>query len=508
MRSVEWLKQRILEKRKDLTIEDLDKLIESKKKGYSGFLSDEGALRLICHELLIPLGKGQALADEIPIKNLVAGLNDVSVAGRVVAAWPPKRFTKEDGSPGFLTRLILTDKTGMVTCVVWNRKDPALMKTEELTGKLVRINHGYTKTSRSGEVELHVGDRGLIAVSPKDLDEKEYPEIDEIVQSVGEIDEKLSRVNLQLTLKSNPTLIKFPRDDGQGLVSRVRAADETGEITVVAWDEEAENLSKTSIGDKIRIINGRLRRGLNNSLEVHISKSSLLAQLGKEKPEAKPYTPIARLNSSLRNVRLKAKVLNVKRLQDPASGKLKAIQLLLGDETGMIPAAAWGEKAMEVEELTVGDTLTLLDVDVAERGSYPQLSLRSYTKISVEKNGEAKEPKPLKLSEIKGWEGLITVEGTLSSPPQVRDVKTSRGEAVKLARIILREEEAEAEVTLWRGRAEEGALLKAGDKVRLIGVKPESKLGGRWRLASFALTRMEVLNGGEGGNRSADARFL
>ncbi|MEM3078723.1 MAG: OB-fold nucleic acid binding domain-containing protein, partial [Thermoproteota archaeon] len=119
-------------------------------------------------------------------------------------------------------------------------------------------------------------------ISPKDLDEKEYPKIEEIIRSVKEIDEKLSRVNLQLTLKSNPTLIRFPRDDGEGLVSKVKAADETGEITVVAWDEEAENLSKTSIGDKIRIINGRLRKGLNGSLEVHITKSSLLTPLGKD----------------------------------------------------------------------------------------------------------------------------------------------------------------------------------------------------------------------------------
>lgn len=282
LRNLEWLKQRILEKMENLTIEELEKLIEKKKKGYSGFLSDEGALRIICHELLIPLGKGRVITDETPIKSLVAGLNDVSVAGRVVAAWPPKQFTKEDGSSGSLTRLILIDKTGMVTCVVWNRNDPPLTKPEELTGKLVKINHGYTKTSRIGEVELHVGDRGVITISPKDLDEKEYPKIEEIIRSVKEIDEKLSRVNLQLTLKSNPTLIRFPRDDGEGLVSKVKAADETGEITVVAWDEEAENLSKTSIGDKIRIINGRLRKGLNGSLEVHITKSSLLTPLGKD----------------------------------------------------------------------------------------------------------------------------------------------------------------------------------------------------------------------------------
>ena len=499
LRNAEWLKQRILEKRGNLTLEELDKLIEDKKRGYSGFLSDEGALRILCHELLIPLGEGRILSDETPIKNLVAGLNDVSVAGRVVAAWPPKQFTKEDGSPGSLTRFVLADKTGMVTCAAWNRNEPALMKTEELTGKLVKINHGYTKTSRGGEVELHVGDRGLITISPKDLDEKDYPKIEETIQSVDEIDEKLSRVNLQLTLKSNPTLTKFPRDDGEGLVSKVKAADETGEITVVAWDEEAENLSKASIGDKIRIINGRLRKGLNNSLEVHITKTSLLTPLGKEECKSKPYTPIAHLNSGLRNIQLKAKVVSVKRLEEPASGKLRMVQLLLGDETGLIPATAWGEKPVEVKELTVGNTLTLIDVDVVERSGYPRLALRSYTKVSVEKNEEAKLPKPLRLSEIKGWEGLITVEGTLSSHPEVRDVKTSRGEAVKLTRIILREEEVEAEVTLWRGLAEEGARLKMGDRVRLIGVKPESKIGGRWRLTSLTLTRIEVFNDGERG---------
>lgn len=276
LKNLEQLKQRILEKRKDLTKEELNRLIEDKKRSYSGFLSDEGAIRLIGQELLVQFNEGQVLSEVLPIEKLTQGLNNVNVAGRIIVAWPPKDFVREDKTSGSVTRLVLADKTGMITCVAWDHHKTALTKPNALKSKLVQINHAYTRVGLGEELELHIGSRGSISISPTELESRKYPGIEELFLNVSELNEKNIRVNIRVIAKSEPTTSKFLKRDGEGLLCKIRAADRTGEITVVAWNAEAENLSRLSVGDTLEILNGKVKEGLNKVLEIHVTKSSVV----------------------------------------------------------------------------------------------------------------------------------------------------------------------------------------------------------------------------------------
>jgi ssDNA-binding replication factor A large subunit len=209
-------------------------------------------------------------------------LNNVNVAGRIIASWPPKDFIRKDKTSGSITKLVLADKTGMITCVAWDRHKASLTKPNALKSKLVKINHAYTRVGLGEELELHIGNRGSISISPTELESKKYPRIEELFLNISQLNEKNIRVNIRVTTKSEPTTSSFFRRDGEGLLLKTRVTDRTGEITVIAWNAEAENLSRLSVGDTLEILNGKVKKGLDKALEIHITKNSVVTLMKKD----------------------------------------------------------------------------------------------------------------------------------------------------------------------------------------------------------------------------------
>lgn len=275
LKNSEQLKRTILEKRTKITREELEHLVKEKKKNYAGFLSDEGALRLIGQELQVQFEEESTIRDELPIKKLVSGLSDVNVIGRIISLWPPKSFKRKDGTAGSLLRFILTDKTGMITCILWT---PDIMKfsSNELKGKIVKINHAYTKDNLGKETELHIGDKGEITIVSNHFDDNDYPNIENLIQDIDKINLENSRVNIRVQVKTEPRILTFSRKGVNGIVSRIRVFDQTAETTIVIWNQDMKTLQKLTAGKKIEVLNGKVKRGFNNIIEVHVTKNSIL----------------------------------------------------------------------------------------------------------------------------------------------------------------------------------------------------------------------------------------
>jgi len=83
---VQTIVKEILSKREELSEEQILNLIEEKKKEGRGLLSEEGAARLVAEELLIQT-RGTDLG-RMQVKDLVSGLNDVTISGRVLLTYP------------------------------------------------------------------------------------------------------------------------------------------------------------------------------------------------------------------------------------------------------------------------------------------------------------------------------------------------------------------------------------------------------------------------------------
>src|SRR5208337_565197 len=160
--SIQQIVEGILSKRPDLSQDQVLALIDEKKKEGRGLLSDEGAARLVAEELLVQT-RGTELG-RMQVKGLVSGLNDVSISGRVLLAYPPQQFQRRDGTPGRVMRLVIVDKSGRVRCALWDKHVDVLSRVRSLQGRVLRIGHAYTRQGLAGDTEVHAGDRASIEI--------------------------------------------------------------------------------------------------------------------------------------------------------------------------------------------------------------------------------------------------------------------------------------------------------------------------------------------------------
>ena len=161
--SLEEIVQRILSSRSDLKREEVLERIKEKKRGAGDFLTDETAARIVASELGVESVQ-KPLRLEIQFQDLISGLNDVTVAGQVVAVYPPKTFTRRDWTEGKLASLLVSDKSGTLRVVLWDDKVELVESGKIQREQTIRISHGYVREGLDGKPELHLGQRGSIKV--------------------------------------------------------------------------------------------------------------------------------------------------------------------------------------------------------------------------------------------------------------------------------------------------------------------------------------------------------
>jgi replication factor A1 len=161
--SLEEIVNRILSSRSDLNRKEILEMIEKKKRGACDFLTDETAARIAASELGVEIIK-KPLRLKIQIQDLVSGLNDVTVAGQVVAVYPPKTFTRRDWTEGKLASLLVSDESGTLRVVLWDDKVELVEGGKVQREQTIRMSHGYVREGLDGKPELHLGQRGSIRV--------------------------------------------------------------------------------------------------------------------------------------------------------------------------------------------------------------------------------------------------------------------------------------------------------------------------------------------------------
>ena len=161
--SLEEIVNRILSYCSDINRKEILEMIEKKKRGARYFLTDETAARIAASELGVKIGH-EPFRLKIQIQDLVSGLNDVTVAGQVVAVYPPKTFTRRDWTEGKLASILVSDKSGTLRIVLWDNKVDLIEGIKIQREQTIRISHGYVREGLDGKPEVHLGQRGSIKV--------------------------------------------------------------------------------------------------------------------------------------------------------------------------------------------------------------------------------------------------------------------------------------------------------------------------------------------------------
>jgi replication factor A1 len=260
--------ERILSCRPDLTREEIIRMIKGKKDGAGEFFTDETAARIVASELGVEIVQ-KPLRLQILIQDLVSGLNDVTVTGRVITIHPPRTYTRQDWTEGKLARLLIADISGTLKVILWDDKAISVETRKVGEGEIVRISHGYMRQGLDGKPELHVGSRGDIQFSPPDAVEAQYPPITQWVKKVAEITEEGGPITVEGTVATTPSVKEVVTSQNEKVaVASFGLRDDTGEIVFSAWRKLAKVVRSLAAGTRIKIRNAYVRKGFADQLEL------------------------------------------------------------------------------------------------------------------------------------------------------------------------------------------------------------------------------------------------
>ena len=154
------IKEKILASKK-ITPVELEARIKEKINELSGLISEEGAAHIIANELAITLiPKG---GDQLKIKEIYAGMRNVTAAGKIVRKFDVREFQRGEGEKGKVGSLLMGDETGTIRTVFWNDQAALLDTLKE--DDIILIKGGYVKENRGGK-EIHMGERSEMVLNP------------------------------------------------------------------------------------------------------------------------------------------------------------------------------------------------------------------------------------------------------------------------------------------------------------------------------------------------------
>ena len=176
--SVDELYQKLLEL--GISEEELEKKVKNKVEEYGGFVSKQGVLFMIARENGLDLRSPEIddyLYDEleekvdydeftIDISDLREEMSNIVLLGKILSAQKIREFVRKDESIGKVCSFLLGDPTGTVKVVLWDKRVDNVNQDYFKPNELVRVIGGYSKLGRNQSIEVHLGRKGTLILSP------------------------------------------------------------------------------------------------------------------------------------------------------------------------------------------------------------------------------------------------------------------------------------------------------------------------------------------------------
>jgi replication factor A1 len=309
----------------------------------------------------------------------------------------------------------------------------------------------------------------------------------------------------------SPVQAFFKRDLTEGKVARLLLADKTGTLRLVLWNDKIGLVEKGEVkqGNIVRVSHGYVREGLDGKLELHMGqKGNVEIQpsgvVESDYPQVDSFLEkIGGLTQKSRNANVLGVVHDVYSVsefkrKDGTNGKVR--RLRLSDETGEIFTVFWNGRVDELGEVQQGMQLRIMNAKVRTQPD-GRIELHVENATQVEKLLGQTIPQTLtvgevtrKIAELKEEGGPFTVEATVASAPEVREVTTFQQEKVLLASFDVEDDTDRIRVTLWRKQAEQARTLQAGTRIKLANIYAKKGFSNLLELTSRNPTTIETLS--------------
>jgi len=385
--------ERILSSRRDLTRDEVLKRIEEKKASAKGFFTDEAAARMVASDLAIEIPI-QPFKPRMEIKNLISGLNDVTVTGRIIIVYPSQTFTRPDMTEGRVAHLLIADRTGTLKVVLWDEKANIVENGKIEQGQIAKFSHGYIRKGLDGKLELNIGSLGEVQISPPDAEEGLYPPLTQFLKKIGAITQKDKKINTAGIIRRIYPVSAFQRQDGTiGKVRRLQLEDETGRIIAVFWNQKADELQLVKREDYLQIMGARVKERLDGQVELHVENRTQIHILTEKPPHLRrlptlssQFTKIAEIKEGTEPITVEGTIETnpwVREVTTSRGEKVLVASFQFIDETGKIWVSVWRRLVDVVKDLKAGTRIKVENAYV-RKGFSNQLELTSRSLTSIE----------------------------------------------------------------------------------------------------------------------------
>ncbi len=292
---------------------------------------------------------------------------------------------------------------------------------------------------------------------------------DSEVDTIADIDPAMDEVKFLAKVRSVGELRTFDRDDGEGQVINVEAADETGSVRLAFWDEYAAEVDagEVDVGDVLRV-KGRPKEGYNG-LEVSVTQAEpdddvdIDVALDGDSIEA---LTLGQSDVSLRGLVLGTDTVRTFDRDDGSQGKVS--NLTLGDETGRIRVTLWDDRAERAGELDPGTAVEVVDGYVRERDGDLELHVGDRGALDEIDETVEYEPDATAIESVDIGE-TVDIAGVVRSTDPKRTFDRDDGSEGQVRNVRLQDETDDIRVALWGEKAD--IELAPGDELLAADVE-------------------------------------
>ena len=115
---IEKIIKKVTSVKPEISREEFLKMIRRKKMELGNYFTEEAIAKILASELGVEIQKEKEEKLEISIKNLITGLNDVTVSGRITSIYSIQTFRRGLDKEGRIARLVLSDDTGEILSLI------------------------------------------------------------------------------------------------------------------------------------------------------------------------------------------------------------------------------------------------------------------------------------------------------------------------------------------------------------------------------------------------------
>jgi replication factor A1 len=282
-----------------------------------------------------------------------------------------------------------------------------------------------------------------------------------------------------------------------GKLASVTIVDNDGSVRVVLWNEKADlvEAGELKVGQIVQFAHGYTKADKYGTPELHMGDRSSI-DLNPQSINPDDYPTISKLATKLGEITLNSKSVTVEgKVTDVFSSSTftrndqtagKVLRAKVADETGEVAVVFWNEKADEVEtKLRRGAPIQIVNARVKpSQNNEVEVHADFSTYVDV-----SEVPLDLvKIGDLAEGSDDVCVEGEVASVPLAREVKTSKGETVRLASFDLQDETGVVRVTAWREHSETASELMIGEKILLENVYAKMGYSGKMELSTRSAT--------------------